>query len=275
MATLKTFDASRPPASAASLSRDFLALGIETGDRLLVHTRFSAFDYICGGPAALIAALQSALGPGGLLVMPTQTADLSDPANWVAPPVPESWWPVIRAETPPFDPARTPTVRMGVLPELFRTWPGVVRSDHPQVSFAAWGADAEALLAGHTLEAALGDGSPLARLADAGAKVLQLGTDFSSMTAFHLAEHRSGRLRYVKDGAPMLVEGRREWVAFDKPDYDTDDFEACGAAFLAAHKPAERIVAGAPFRLMDLGEVIAFATQWFKAHRPPTRPSHR
>ncbi|WP_233606412.1 AAC(3) family N-acetyltransferase [Micromonospora sp. Llam0] len=31
--------------------------------------------------------------------------DNTDPAGWRNPPVPESWWPVIRAHTPGFDPA--------------------------------------------------------------------------------------------------------------------------------------------------------------------------
>ncbi len=38
---------------------------------------------------------------------------------------------------------------MGRLTELVRTWPGAVRSEHPQVSFAAAGEHAAEVVAGH------------------------------------------------------------------------------------------------------------------------------
>ena len=56
--------------------------------------------------------------------MPTHTGDNSEPSNWENPPVPESWWDVIRAEMPVFDPKLTPTRGMGIIPETFRKFPG-------------------------------------------------------------------------------------------------------------------------------------------------------
>jgi aminoglycoside 3-N-acetyltransferase len=37
-------------------------------------------------------------------VVPTHTSDNCDPASWVNPPIPETWWPVIREQSPGFDP---------------------------------------------------------------------------------------------------------------------------------------------------------------------------
>src|SRR5690349_41643 len=82
-------------------------------------------------------------------------------AGWVAPPVPEEWWQTIRDTRPAYDPRTTRTERMGVLAETVRTWPGAVRSMHPQTSFGAIGAKAEFVTEGHALDSMLGENSPL------------------------------------------------------------------------------------------------------------------
>lgn len=127
------------------------------------------------GGVAVVEALLSVLAPGGTLVVPTHTSDLSDPAGWSNPPVPESWWPTIRATMPAFRPAVSPSRAMGAIPEVVRSWPGAWRSDHPHVSFAALGPDAAAVTGGHRLADGLGEGSPLARLYELDAAVLLLG----------------------------------------------------------------------------------------------------
>lgn len=119
--------------------------------------------------------------------MPAYTGGLTDPKNWQHPPVPEDWKDTIRAETPAFDPLRTPTRQMGQIAETFRTWPDVVRSTHPHCSFAAWGTHAKIIVEGHELENGLGEGSPLARIYELDGWVLLLGVGFASNTS-----HSSG-----------------------------------------------------------------------------------
>jgi aminoglycoside 3-N-acetyltransferase len=178
------------PQTRASLGKDLSTLGLTAGDTVLVHSSLRSLGWVCGGAVAVVQALLDVLGPGGTLVVPTQTMDNSDPKHWSRPPVPESWWPVIREHMPAFDPVVSPAAGLGVIAEQVRTWPGAVRSDHPHTSFAAVGAAAAELMAEHELTSQLGERSPLAALERAGAKVLLLGTGFASCTAFHLAEYR-------------------------------------------------------------------------------------
>lgn len=56
-----------------------LALGVQPGGILIVHTAFSKVAPVEGGPRGLIEALRSALGPEGTLVMPSLSDDDDHP----------------------------------------------------------------------------------------------------------------------------------------------------------------------------------------------------
>ena len=139
------------PATTRSLVRDLQALGVRHGGVYLVHTSLSALGYVTGGAQAVVDALLETVGDSGTIMMPTFTGDLSEPSVWQNPPVPELWWPILRAEMPAFDPLRSGTREMGRINELFRTYPTVKRSSHPNDSFAAWGPMTERLLDDHEI----------------------------------------------------------------------------------------------------------------------------
>ena len=63
----------------SQVTRQLLDLGIAAGGVLLVHCAFSQVKPVEDGPEGLIAALRSALGPEGTLVMPSMTADDDHP----------------------------------------------------------------------------------------------------------------------------------------------------------------------------------------------------
>lgn len=257
------------PVTADSITADLRALGVAAGDVLVVHSSLSAVGFVAGGPQAVVEALLDAVGPTGTLTMPGHSADWTDPATWVAPPVPEDWWPVIRDHLPAFDPATTPLRAMGVVAETFHRWPGTLRSDHPTVSHLALGPLAERIVGGHTLEHGLGEGSPLARLYELDATVVLLGVGHGNNTSLHLAEYRAeypGK-RMIRQGSPVRRDGQRRWVTYEELDGDTDDFEAAGAAFAAAGHERVGAVGAATARVMSQRALVDFATGWFSTHR--------
>ena len=256
------------PATVVSLQADLLALGVTPGMVVLAHSSLSAMGWVCGGPVAVILALQKALGPDGTLVMPTHSGDLTEPSRWESPPVPESWWPVIREAMPAFDPDLTPTRAMGTIPETFRKQRGVLRSVHPHVSFSARGPRAEEITGNHSLANGLGEGSPLGRLYDLHGHVLLLGAGHERNTSMHLAEYRAdyATKRIIEDGAPAATG----WVSFSEFETDSSDFDRLGEAFLQseAGRAVRRGRVGlADSQLMPQRDVVDFAVHWLEENR--------
>jgi aminoglycoside 3-N-acetyltransferase len=256
------------PQTRSSLAADLRALGVRAGDVLLVHSSLSSLGWVSGGALAVVQALLDVLGPAGTLVVPAQTAVNRDPSTWEPPPPPD-WWPAIRESLPGFDPARTPSVNVGVIPEQVRTWPGAVRSAHPQTSFAAVGARAAELMGVHRTECHLGEESPLAALDAAGASTLLLGVGFAKTTAFHLAEYRlpfPPRRTYAC--AVLTPDGARRWIEYEDVTLDDGDFARLGADFErdTGFVSVGRVGA-AQCRLFPITDAVQYAGKWFVSNR--------
>lgn len=88
--TLRTIDSSE-------MARQLLALGVQPGGVLVVHTAFSKVAPLEDGARSLIKALLTALGRTGTLVIPSMTDD----------------------DDHPFDLKETPCVGMGVVADTF------------------------------------------------------------------------------------------------------------------------------------------------------------
>ncbi|MEV1119486.1 AAC(3) family N-acetyltransferase [Actinosynnema sp. NPDC049800] len=262
---------SKPPTgplcTRESIGTQLRAAGLRRGDTVLVHSSLSSLGWVCGGATTVVSALLDVLGEAGTLVTPAQSADNSDPAGWRNPPVPESWWPEIRASTPPYDPRTTPSTGVGVIPEAVRNRPGAVRSAHPQTSFAAIGARAAEVVAEHALDSRLGERSPLARLEAMDARVLLLGVGFDSCTAFHLAEYRLPTPPEADNSFAISTPHGRSWTTVRDVVLDDGDFAELGAAFAAAHPVGLGRVGGAVTRLFPLADAVAHAEVWLAARR--------
>ncbi|MFJ9925408.1 aminoglycoside N(3)-acetyltransferase [Streptomyces misionensis] len=256
-----------PPPTGPLVTRDDIAdglrrLGVTPGEILLAHTSLSSLGWVNGGAVAVVQGLLDALGPSGTLVVPAHTSDLSDPACWENPPVPEEWWERVRATMPVYDPLVTPTRGVGVVPETVRTWPGALRSAHPQTSFAAVGPRAPEITEGHAANCRLGEHSPLARLERLGARVLLLGAGYGSCTTFHLAEYRLP--------APLVPVGRPApggWLTVPEVAISSEGFEELGRDFEREWPVVRGKVGAADARLFPVADAVAHAERRLAAYR--------
>jgi aminoglycoside 3-N-acetyltransferase len=231
----------------------------------------------------VLHALRDVLGPEGTVVVPAFTESNSDTSRahreataGMTPGEAARY----RAAMPPFDPARSPSERVGRLAETLRTTPGALRSGHPQTSFAALGRDAEAIVGGHDPTDHLGERSPVARLYDAEAVVLLIGVGFGVCTAFHLAEYRipDTPLRDYRcvvmregDGARGGKSGDAgQWITYRDIVLDDSDFPQLGAAFERSGARVERGPVGdADSRCLPLKDAVDFAGRWLSENRRP------
>lgn len=152
-----------------SLKADLTNMGIQADGTLLVHSSMKAIGAVDGGADTVLNALGDYMA-SGLLVLPTHT------------------WEQINANNPVYDVTTTESC-VGLLTEMFRKRPGVLRSHHPTHSIAALGQDAEAFIAGDAyLQTPCNRFGPWGRLLDRQATILFIGCDLTKNTYMHGVE---------------------------------------------------------------------------------------
>ena len=253
------------------LARDFVEIGIQPGDVVMLHAAVSRIGWIAGGPDEVLHALSNVLGERGTMMMYTGWDGSPYDLTVDMPQLPET----VLAEWPAYDPKTSRAVRSwGVLPEYLRTWTGAVRSAHPDSSFAAVGHDAEALTADHSLQYGMGEHSPLARLCEIRGKVLLLGAPLSSTTLLHYAEHLADvrEKSVVQYAMPILEDGGKRWVQIEEfdtqgclPWYGAEDlFATILREYLQAGHGTPGRVGAAVSYLFDAQHLIEFAVNWIE-----------
>jgi aminoglycoside 3-N-acetyltransferase len=147
----------------------FVQMGGKPTDTLLIHSSMKAIGEVEGGADTVLDAFMEYMKEG-LLIFPTHT------------------WEQMNDEYNCFDPKVEPSC-VGILTNLFRIRPGVIRSLHPTHSVAAFGKDAVDYTSGEEQFA-----TPCARkgcwgkLYDRKAKILFLGCSLKRNTYLHGVE---------------------------------------------------------------------------------------
>jgi aminoglycoside 3-N-acetyltransferase len=260
-----------------SLVMDLQALGVRTGDVLLVHASLRRIGWVQGGAPTVVTALREVLGETGTLVVPAQTANNSDTSRLhlaETAGMTDKDKERFRRSMPAFDVQNTPVSGMGWIAEEVRRTPGAIRSAHPQTSFAALGPQAASLMADHAPDCHLGRTSPLAQLYRTGAKLLLLGVGYGACCSFHLAEYLYTESPPMRTYRCVITEnGHPRWWEYQDVELDDSDFDSLGAAFERARHVAFGRVGAAECRLADVVAAVDFATEWIPDHRRP--PSHQ
>ncbi|MBC8506410.1 MAG: AAC(3) family N-acetyltransferase [Anaerolineales bacterium] len=172
--------------SFEDLVSGFQAIGVESGDTLLVHSSYKSFGGVDGGPQTIIDALLKVLGDEGTLIMPAFNFDFCKGEPW--------------------DVSESPS-HMGIITELVRKDPRSQRVFHPIYSFSIIGKQAE-FLTKDRYKSSYERNSVFGKLCELDGKIMVIGLSYNdSMTFFHHVEELEGvDYRYLKTFTGMVTD---------------------------------------------------------------------
>ena len=267
-------DMNVPARSIDDLTSDLQALGVERGSVLMVHASLKAIGPVEGGARGVLAAIDTAIGDDGTMLM---VLGARDDWAWVND-RPEDRRPALLADAEPFDPLTTPAdPDVGALAEVFRTAPGTQVSNHPEGRFAASGPVAEALLTNVPWDDYYGASSPLERLVASDGQILRLGADLDTATILHYAEflapvpdkRRVRRCRRVTTpSGPQIrwVETLDDSGGIVDYDSEVDYFSLILTAYLETGRAAHGRIGGARSELIGAADLVEFGVVWMAEH---------
>lgn len=264
------------PVTRSRLADALSRLGVRGGGVLMAHVRMSALGWIVGGMDSIVLALRDVVGERGTLMAFTGWEDSPyHVADW-----PRRWRDAYK-DQPPFDPGVSAARReFGRWPERLRTWPGTIRSRHPEVSFCGWGPAATHILEDPTDDPWGGEG-PLGQLVAAGGQVVMIGAPLSRLTLCHHAEAIADidcRQFHEYDCSIRRDDGSVDWVHYrtmdtfygSLPYWERDELDVDSPAELlsrqavAAGATTRAMIDDCPLILVDAAAAVAAIVHWIE-----------
>jgi aminoglycoside 3-N-acetyltransferase len=249
---------------------DLRRIGLPRGRHVLVNAAMGQVGRVLGGPSTLLRAIRDTIGATASVVVPTQTANNSTTSRYYRAAT-TGMSPVQRrryeGSLPGFDPAVTPSFKMGALAEHIRLRRDAVRSAHPQTSFAAVGPAAADLMRVHEIHSHLGPRSPLAALYQADAVTMLLGVGLDQCTALHLAEYRLGRMVTSRYTCFLNRDGKPARQSFEAVYLDDSDFAMLGAELREQPWVRSGQVGRAPTFVLPVRLAVDYAKRWMAERR--------
>lgn len=152
-----------------NLKQQLAEMGLKNTDAIMVHSSMKSLGNVEGGADTVVDAFMEFFSEG-LFMTPTHT------------------WAQMSAEYSVFDPKTEPAC-VGIIPNIFRTREGVVRSLHPTHSIAAFGPTASEYIKGEeNVTTPCQPGGCWDRLREVNAKILLVGVTHIRNTFIHAVE---------------------------------------------------------------------------------------
>jgi aminoglycoside 3-N-acetyltransferase len=245
-----------------SLMKQLTQMEIDQAGTILVHSSMKRIGTVEGGADTVLDAL-SAYMKEGLLVLPTHT------------------WADINADHPNFYVKSSPSC-VGILPELFRVRPGVIRSLHPTHSVAALGIDAQSFTEGdERCDTPCARNSAWGRLLDRKATILLVGVDLRRNTYMHgveewvdipgrLTDYHEELYTVLEDGTKIAVPSRRHCgLRWSEHFWKVEGLlESEGALRRGKFGDAEVLICDAFLLYEVLSEILAIHPDLFSDNEP-------
>lgn len=227
----------------------------------MVHASVRSVGPVTGGVNTIVQALFDAIGPAGTLVAYVDFEPFYEDSD--------------ELEVPVFDTRIAHAARdHGILHETLRTWPGAIRSDHPDAGVVAIGPLAEWITKDHPFQYGYGQGSPFEKAVQANVQVLMLGAPLDTITLLHYAESEAKipNKRIVK--YRRLLPGPRGPHCVDFEEFDTgepvndalpvDCFEKIALDYLASGCGRTGVFGAGTATLLDGPDLIRFGIEWLE-----------
>lgn len=210
-----------------------IRLGVKKGMLLYVSASMEQFRYVVGGAQSMIEALMELVGYDGTIVMAAPTRHLCDPVELGI--VPRDRADEARSHALPFNRKLSVPSGVGEVAVQFMRNDAVLRSNHPMVSFLAWGKYAKLIVEKHPLHFGMNQESPLGKIKEYNGYVITIGNEYKDCEIFHLAQYMTMKCPIRIYSCPIEKSGATSWIQILDLELDNQSYNDIGKKMESRH----------------------------------------